>query len=224
MEPVTIPKAEPDVVCDAVTKAVEAGRLWLVNGPASILAEPIPAGILGPKAVLREPPPIVAAAEILPENLPDAWTDETATALSIATALSQKTGQNLPWKTVKDVITASLNARFTELEKTSGEWPCEYPAAQSVTLKVAKGGAGGGTGGTGGESKHLVAEGELDPGEIQDLGDVMPQLTKIKASTNTPIRFHVRVEVGDGKEDPREEVVQEINTILENLKKGLRLH
>ena len=224
MEPATIPKANSEVVYEAVSKAVETGKLWLLNGPASILAESIPAGVLTPKAMLREPPPMIAAAEILPENLPEAWSGEGATALSIATALFQKSGQNLPWKTVRDVITASLNARFTELEGTSGDWPCGYPAAQTIKLKVAKGGGGGsGFGGTGTQSKCLVASAELEPSEIQDLGDIVPHLTEIKARTNTPIKFRVQIEVGDGKERPHEEVVQEINKLLEDLKEGLNL-
>ena len=36
------------------------------------LAEPIPVGVLTSKAILRQFPAMIAAAEILPENLPDA--------------------------------------------------------------------------------------------------------------------------------------------------------
>src|SRR5204863_4310093 len=88
MEPIAIPKTGAEVINKAITTAVEAGALWLVSGPASVLAETIPAGILTPKALLRQPPAMIAAAEILPENLSDAWLEEQATALSIATALS----------------------------------------------------------------------------------------------------------------------------------------
>lgn len=88
-EPLPIPKASDEVIQAAVTQAVESGALWLTNGPASVLAEPIPAGVLTAQAVLQKPPAMIAAAEILPENLGDAWTDDEATALSIATALSQ---------------------------------------------------------------------------------------------------------------------------------------
>jgi hypothetical protein len=231
MEVVHIPKAAAEVVNKAIAAGVEAGALWLVSGPASVLAEPIPAGILTPKAILRQPPAMVAAAEILPENLPDAWSKGQATALSVATALSQKFGQTLPWKTVKDVITASLNARFTELDGTSGEWPCEYPAAQSVKLKVAAAGAGGFGGGARGGftgaatgTKCLVATAELEPSEIQDLGDIVPQLLEIKAKTDTPIRFQVRIELGDGKNPPPVGATKEANDLLKGVKDGLELH
>ena len=197
-----------------------------LSGPASILAEPIPTGILTPKALLRQPPPMVAAAEILPENLPDAWSGGMATALSIATALSHRCGQALPWKTVKDVVAASLNARFTELDGTSGSWPCEYPAAQSVKVKVASGGSGGGRGGLGGgagESKRLIAHAELEPSEIQDLGDIVPKLLEIKAKADVPLKFRVQIELGDGVTPPPEQVAKEVNALLEDMKDGFKL-
>jgi hypothetical protein len=225
-ESISIPKAGADVVKNAITAGVEAGALWLTNGPASVLAEPIPAGVLTPKAILREPPAMIAAAEILPENLPDAWSEGQATALSIATALSQRFGYTMPWKTVKDVITASLNARFTELDGTSAEWPCDYPAAQLVKLKVASAPAGRvGVGGIGlaASAKCLVAHAELEPSEIQDLADILPNLLELKAKFNTPLKFRVQIELGDGKEKPPEEAAREINKLLKALKDGFEL-
>jgi hypothetical protein len=93
MEPLPIPIASKEVIKKAVSQAVESGLLWLTNGPASILEEPIPAGVLTEQATIQKPPVQIMAAEILPETLPLAWTNDEATALSIATALSQKFGQ-----------------------------------------------------------------------------------------------------------------------------------
>jgi hypothetical protein len=225
-EPVSIPKMGAEVINKAITAGVEAGALWLTSGPASVLAEPIPAGVLTPQAILREPPAMIAAAEILPENLPDAWSDGQATALSIATALSQRFGQTMPWKTVKDVLTASLNARFTELDGTSGDWPCDYPAAQSIKLKVSSAPTGrSGVGGVGPvvPSKCLVAQAELEPSEIQDLAEIIPNLLELKARLNTPLKFRVQIELGDGKEKPSEETAKEINKLLQELKDGFDL-
>ncbi len=222
-EPASIPKMAAEVINKVITAAVEAGALWLVNGPASVLAEPIPTGVLTAKAILREPPAMLAAAEILPENLPDAWSEGRATALSIATALSQKFGQTMPWKTVKDVITASINARFTELDGTSGDWPCDYPAAQSIKLKVASapsGRPGVGSIGPATPSKCLVAHAELAPSEIQDLAEIIPNLLELKAKFNIPLKFLVQIELGDGKERPSEETAKEINKLLKELKDG----
>lgn len=229
MEPMPIPKASDEIVNAAISKSVETGLMWLTNGPASVLAEPIPAGVLTPQAMLQKPPAAISAAEILTENLPDAWKDDEATAMSIATALSQKFGQTLPWKTVRDVIAASLNARFTELDPTSGEWPCEYPAAQGVKLKLASGGGRGGSGGFGAgggvvrESKSLYADAELEPSDIQDLGDIIPQLLEIKNKAGSPLVFRVQIEFGDGETPPTPESTAAINTLLEDLKEGFSL-
>ena len=228
MEPLAIPKAGDGIVKAAATQAVEEGTLWLTSGPASVLGEPIPAGVLTEQSSLQRPPAMIAAAEILPENLPDAWRDDQTTAFAVATALSQKSGQTLPWKTVRDVITASLNARFTELDPTSGAWPCDYPSAQSIKLKVAsasrKGKYGGGS--FGGEEVReggvLSAEAELEPSEVQDLGDVVPQLLAIKSTSGCPIVFRMRIEVGDADHTPDDATLSEINQVLANLKTGFQ--
>ena len=192
-EPVPVPKASADVVNAAIGEAVEAGKVWLLSGPASLLAEPIPAGVLTAASTLCVPPAVINVAEILPANLPDAWPGEETNALAIATALSQKAGKTLPWKTVKDVIGASLNARFTQLADGSAPWPCDLPAAQTVKLKVAPAGPGGGTGGggtgggaTGGGTPPptvRVAAADFEPSQIQDLGDLIPALLEIKAKS-----------------------------------------
>lgn len=231
MEPQPIPKASIDAIKRSIAQAVESGALWLTNGPASILAEPIPAGVLNEQAHLQKPPAMIAAAEILPENLPQAWTNEEATGLSIATALSQKFGQTLPWKTVGDVVSASLNARFTQLAPLSGAWPCEFPSAHSVKLKVATGG-GPGTGVTGSSTrfqqeekgaKGFVAESELTPSQIQDLGDIIPQLLEIKNKAKVPLTFRLQIELGDGETEPDDETVRVMNQLLNDINESFQL-
>jgi len=46
----------------------------------------------------------------------------------------------------------------------------------------------------------LVASGELSPDQIQDLGDIMPKLLDIKAKTNIPIKFRVKIASQPGVE------------------------
>lgn len=230
MEPLPIPRASDDILKGAITQAVESGLLWLTNGPATILEEPIPAGVLTEQATIQTPPVQIMAAEIMPETLPMAWTNDEATALSIATALSQKYGQALPWKTVSDVVTASINARFTELDPKSGKWPCEYPSAQGVKLKVSSAagsggdiGTGSGFGGTQLGSNILVANSELKPSEIQDLGDIIPKLLEIKNKANIPLVFRILVELGDGENQPDEETVNSMNSLLGDIKDDFKL-
>ncbi len=227
-EPMQIPKAEQTVVEMAIAAAVAEGSIWLLSGPASILGEPIPAGVLSANGKLCVPPAAIAAAEILPENLKDAWKGAVASGLSVATALSVKAGKTLPWKTVRDAIGGALQARFLELDAGSQAWPCDFPSAQFVKVKVAtaggKGGAGG-TGGTGGGAtpKMLVAVADLEPSQVQDLGDIVPKLLDVKNKSNVPIRFQVRIELGDGKTMPSAEAAQKANALLKSVKGGLQL-
>ena len=130
-EPVPVPKASSDVVNAAISEAVEAGKVWLLSGPASLLAETVPAGVLTPASTLCVPPAMIGVPEILPANLSEAWSGDETNALAIATALSQRAGKTLPWKTVKYVIDNSLQARFTQLADESAPWPCDLPAAQN---------------------------------------------------------------------------------------------
>jgi len=84
------------------------------------------------------------------------------------------------------------------------------------------GGASGGMGGTEVSSpKLLVASAEFEPSEIQDLGDIIPDLLKLKA--NTPFRFQVRIEMGDGKVMPSADVAKEANVLLKGVKEGWQL-
>lgn len=225
-EPVHIPKAGKAVVENAIGAAVESGSVWLLSGPASILGEPIPAGILNASAKLCAPPAIIAAAEILPENLADAWKGGVASGLSVATALSVKAGKTLPWKTVKDAIGSALQARFLELLPESQQWPCELASAQFVKFKVATGAGAGAPipGAEGrGQSKALTAAAELASDQVQELGDIMHKLLAVTTTQSVPIRFHVRVELGDGKNPPPADATKQTNALLKTVKEGLEL-
>ena len=232
-EPVPVPKASAEVVNAAIGEAVEAGKVWLLSGPASLLGETVPVGVLTPASTLCVPPAMIGVPEILPANLSEAWSGEQTNALAIATALSQRVGKTLPWKTIKYVITDSLQARFTQLAEESAPWPCDLPGAQTVKIKVAPvitgGGSGGGSAGAGGSGTGpgtgnlLVASGEFEPSEIQDLADLLPQLLDFKAKAKTPLRFHVRMEVGDGTERPSPETTAELNKLLDGLKEGFNV-
>ena len=218
-EPLAIPKASQQVVESAISAAVENGNIWLLSGPTSILAEPIPAGILNASARLCIPPTTIAAAEILPENLPDAWKDGICSGLSVATSLSQKAGKTLPWKTVRDVISAGLQARFLEIAE--GAWPCDFPSSQFAKFRVKAGQRI--------ETPPppppdvLVADDELSPDQVMDLGDIMPRLLDIKARANVPLRFHLRIELGDGKKKPTDEISKAVNALLNNVKEGFEV-
>lgn len=228
-EPVPVPRASAEVVNAAIGAAVAAGKVWLLSGPASLLAEPIPAGVLSPASRLRTPPALISAAAILPENLPTAWQDGATTALAIATALSQQAGNTLPWKTVRDVVGGALQARFIALADDSTPWPCELSGANLIKIKVAApgvggGGTGGGAGGGGTAPPNVrLAAADFEPSQMQDLGDLVPALLEIKAKAKIAMKFHVRLEIGDGTSPPSDQVVGDINSVLKDLGDGFRV-
>lgn len=197
-----------------------------MSGPTSILGEPIPAGILNPACRLCVPPARIGAAEILPANLPDAWKEDKASGLSVATALSIKSNRTYPWKTVRDVISDALHARFLELDAGSPKWPCDFPSAQFVTLKLPMTYLESGKSPSVthvSSSKVLVAEADLEPSQVQDLGDVIPKLLDVKSKYNTPIRFKVRIEVGDERTIPAADITQRVNAILKEINENMQL-
>lgn len=69
----------------------------------------------------------------------------------------------------------------------------------------------------------LVAMADLEPSQVQDLGDIVPKLLEVKTKSNVPIRFQVRIELGDGKTMPSAEVAQKANVILKSIKEGMQL-
>src|SRR5205823_12483143 len=113
-ETVVIPKAERRVVEPAVTSAVENGHLWLLSGPASILGERIPTGILTDAARLMAPPLPIAATDVLPTAVPGAWHGGETTAVALSAVLSQKAGETLPWSVVKEAINGAIQSRYLE--------------------------------------------------------------------------------------------------------------
>jgi hypothetical protein len=66
----------------------------------------------------------------------------------------------------------------------------------------------------------LVASGEFEPSEVQDLAELVPQLLDLRAKAKIPLRFFIRIEVGDGANRPSPEVAAELNKLLDGLKKG----
>jgi hypothetical protein len=63
----------------------------------------------------------------------------------------------------------------------------------------------------------------LEPSQIQDLGDLIPALLEVKAKANVAMKFHVRLEVGDGKTKPSDSAVNEVNALLKDMDDGFRV-
>ena len=222
-ETVVIPKCEQSDVETAISQAVEQGTLWLTAGPASILGESVPAGVLSSSATLRPPPERILVNELTSESIPDAWKDGRANALAIATALSHKAGVSLPWFTIRTVIEDGIRARWIEVSDEGVPWPCDVTGAQHVVFQVPdrtdvhddpKGGYVRKPAG------QLTAEAELEASGIQDLSDQIPDI--IEAAVGAGIRFNVRIELG-GKTPPDPEIVDKLNKLLGEVSDDLKL-
>ena len=217
-----IPKCEPPIIEKTISEAVELGLIWLINGPASILAEPVPAGVLGPSATLNAPPEPIGLNELMLNSIPDAWKDGKTNALALITALSSKRGKTLPWSTVKSAIDSGIRARWVELAPDTGPWPCDFAGAMHVVIQVPKSPIGHRVKDGGGQFQlgTVTAEATLEANGIQDLAEQIPGLTM--AAVGTSLKFNVRVELG-GDDAPDPETIEKINSLLSNVSEEWKL-
>jgi hypothetical protein len=214
-EPVPVPKASSAVVDDAIRSAVREGRLWLIHGPASLLEEDVPLGLISDAAELLAPPPSLSPLSILPEQLPDAWRSGVTDGWSLAAGLSQTAGRTLPWKVVRDAIDAAQRSGLLERTPDSGPWPCDYAGARALTLSVARE--------TPKASKardERIQAVPLRADQLQDLVDVLPDL--LKATAGCDLRFRIVVEVSGSKASD-EAVKRAVNGLIEKIEPGLRI-
>jgi hypothetical protein len=230
-EQLTIPSAERSALDAAIQSVVREKRLWLIAGQGSFFAEELPVGVLAEDAYLLPPPLSIPAREILPEDLPEAWSGEITTALAIANALSTKVGKMLPWITVREAIDGAFRMRLLERTIDSGPWPCDYAGARAVRVCVSREQQAQPTPSPLPQSTlrestvtsapgTLVAEAPLQVEEIQDLYDQLGDL--VKATVGLNLRFHVRIELGPTSRTS-DETIDKVNGLLSEVSDKLRL-
>ena len=222
-ETLTIPKCEPAQVEAAIQQAVEQGLVWLTSGPASILKEPVPAGVLNAAANLRRLPERIDVAELMADAIPAAWKDGKTNALAIVTAISAQRGMTLPWITVQSGIEGGIRARWIELASDPSSWPCDFAGAQHAIFQVPTG-QGIREGGDGPYKPKprglLSAEAVLEAHGIQDLAEQIPAIAK--AAVGNTIRFNVRIEL-EGETVPDAKTVEAVNALLSDVSEELKL-
>ena len=220
---VVIPKCETHSVERAIAEAVERKLVWLINGPTSILGEPIPHGVLTSSATLHPPPEPVGVQELMAESIPEAWKDSKTTALAIFTSMSALRGKALPWATVESAISSAIHARWLEIGPGSGAWPCDFAGAQHVIFQMPK--TQGISDGLGGYDPRplgtVTAEATLEANGIQDLAEQIPSITM--AAVGNTLKFKIQIELGGG-DAPAPEVIETINSMLSKVSEELELH
>jgi hypothetical protein len=242
-EPVFLPRASREVINAAIQTAVKGGSLWLRSGRASLLAEDVAEELLVEEATLQLPPASIAASEILPENLPEAWENGMTTALAIADALSSKAGQVLPWVTVKATIDKAFNSRWLERTLDSGPWPCDYAGARAVRISTKQepparplpfGPARYGDEERNGAPNRLKirempgayglsTEATLEVYELQNLAEQLGALER--ETVGLKLTYHVRIDLESSSTTPiSEEVRDKVNALLSEVSDKLNLH
>lgn len=227
-EPLCIPKVPRSLLETGIKLLVNEGKLWLTNGPASILAEPIPEGLLSDSAQLQTPPAAIPPMELLPPHLPDAWNGETTTALAIATALSNQKGKPMPWVRVRDALTGAFNAHLLERTPDASAWPCDYGGAQTIKVRLPVTQPNPYPDVDHTPTKAIAqrrpgihtAEAYLETEEVMNLGDALSQLLSVAAGHG--FKVHVRIELGGDAPPPSETIVQ-VNAILAEVSPKLQI-
>jgi len=205
---IVIPSADRQHIEQAVRSAVEGGRLWLLSPPASILAEEIPDGLLTDDATLSKPPSPISVNDILPDNLPDAWKNNTTSGLVLSSLLSKKWGATLPWVTIRTVIDSAIRARYIETAPDSITWPCELSEAKGLKLQLCK------TTPPPPTERPLSAIAELRPDQIQDFAEKLGEIKRLTAGID--VKFKIQIDFAD-KEKPSEETLEMLNKILKEI-------
>jgi hypothetical protein len=245
-EPLPIPRVEHHTIDAAITEAIQQGTLCLTAGEASFFAEDIPNGVLTEDAQLQPPLAPLSINDVLPENLPAAWSDGTTTALAITQALTQKTGQALPWKIVRDAIEGAFRARRFQLTPDSQVWPCDYSRAAGVKFQlpqltqatpvtppseqpsVTRLSASENLSSTyqinvsvnQPKSNTRVAAAYLETHELLELADKIASIKN--AAVGTDLKFKVQIELG-GESQPSDEAIAQINQLLQEISEHLEL-
>lgn len=214
-ENLLIPAATPQAITDGVAGAVKGGRVWLVNGTVSVLAEDVPAGFVNDTAQLFPPPLPLAGVDVLPAQLPTAWQGEATNAHLIHAALSSKAGKVLPWTRVVSALDEAFRLGLIERAIDSGAWPCDLGGAAAVKIVTRKSEAKEPP-----PTKHYgskAASADLQTHEVQDLADNIDALRE--ATAGHPLRIRVTVEIGDGSQVDQS-VVDKVNAVLAQIKAG----
>jgi len=244
-ESLPIPKVEPSTIDSAITEAVQQGNLCLVAGEACFFAESIPNGVLSEDAQLQPSPEPLSINDILPENLPTAWSNDTTTALDITQALIQNAGQPLPWKIVSDCIEGAFRARRFQLTPDSQAWPCDYSRAANVKFQLPQltqptpvippTEQSTATQPNAAEStypyqtnvsvvqpqstKKVVAK-YLETHELVDLADKIADIKN--AAAGIDLKLKVQIELGE-ESAPSDEVISRINEILQEISENFQM-
>ncbi|HZT32813.1 MAG TPA: DUF499 domain-containing protein [Bryobacteraceae bacterium] len=215
-----IPKVDYAIVKKAVTKAIQDGKLWLVYGNDSVFGEAPAAVQLDADALLFRPPEPLAAIDLLPAALPDAWSKDAEPKTTVAAIYAElKTKRGRPWppKLFLDSLNAALGQGF--IHRASGRGPIgslQHDGNVDLTIRVEapKPPEPQPTPTPAGRRASSLAI--LGISEVQDLADQIHALAKPLAGMDPQVEVRITV-----KTKP-ESNFGLVNSILDKIKVGWR--
>lgn len=219
-EDLFLPTVATSVLDEAIAATVKSGKLWLQSPIASLCHEDIPAGVLNAQCRLVSPPSALSVGEISEEDLPSAWSQGTATGLTLLQALNVKHGKILPWSLVHRVIESAIGLRRVERAVDSGPFPCPMSAAH--TLKLQRPTVSGP--GSAPEPRPIpvairqgISEKDLSIAELQNLAEHAPEIRQLLRAEG--VKFSIRLDLADGQTLP-DSKRDELNKLLASISKS----
>lgn len=216
-----IPKVDYTIVKKAVSKAIQDGKLWLVYGNDSVFSEAPTEIQTDADAVLFRPPAQLAAIDLLPTVLPDAWTKETEPKTTVAKLyadLKAKRGRPWPLKPFFDSLNASLGQGF--VHRVSGSGPVsslQVDGETELTIKAVGPKPPEPPANPTAAGRRASSLAALSFAELQDLADQIHTLSKPLAGLDPQIEVRITVKTKtDGD-------LSTANSILNKIKAGWKL-
>ena len=203
----TIPQCDEAHVREAVRGAVEAGLVWLSNGPTSLWREPVPDDVLTDAAQLRPRPVPIPAAELVEEAIPDAWLEGRTNGADLTRALSQARQHAVPWGLVREAILSGVDTRWLQIrdgDAVSADTPFR-DAGKVVLVRPLQT-----FDPTPPETSPPATL--LEGHQIQDLAELLPEL--MEASAGHQLKFRVQAVLDDAPQEVRAKVDQLLNSRL----------
>jgi hypothetical protein len=214
-----IPKVDYAIVKKAMAKAIQDGNVWLVYGNDSVHAETPTDLQLDPDALLFRSPAALAAMDLLPQALPDAWSAETeprATVASLYASIKAKRGKPWPSKLFLDCVNAAVGQGFIHRVSAGGPLSSiQHDGNIELTIKseapkppeptpIQPG-------------RRVSSSAVLSIGEVQDFADQIHALAKPLAGLDPQIEVRVTIK------SKVETDLSEANAILSKIKTGWKL-
>ena len=216
-----IPKVDYTIVRKAVSRAIQDGALWLVFGNDSVILDEPTAIQLDAESLLFRPPAPLAAMDLLPVALPDAWTKDAEPRTTVSAIYAElKATRDRPWppKLFLDSLNAALGQGFIHrangngpisslLQESGIELMIRNEAAKPKTTPPAQLPAGR-------RGSRLAV---LSISEIQYLAEQIHTLSKPLAGLDPQIEVRITVKTKvDGD-------FSQANSILNKIKAGWKL-